>query len=271
MERSDTTETQVDGSEQEPTGASETGEDADKEENDAVEDGGRRKRRKIRKIPCLAGKPSLESVTEAEADKEAADKQSPTTCVDFGVRSYLHHFYESMAVRNPHLYEELSRDEDFQYLIKPRRRRCGSIWWKIGLWSGVNLVVFGLVAILVGYLVPQRPEVVDHQGYYDAISKNALRYNTNLDIFKLVGLIVFCIGGCLLAVSLLFPSFLYQWCEDDLLASEPFGISTKDTEKEPLSPTEKRVPGIPVVKGVQPQRDSNEAVLATKAGMYTVP
>lgn len=270
MERSDTTETQ--GDEVDQTGASETGEEGDKEENDSVEDG-RRKRRKFRKIPCLAGKPSLESVTEAETDKEAekdAEKQSPI-CSDFGVRSYLHHFYESMAVRNPHLYEELSRDEDFQYLIKPRRRRCGSIWWKVGMWSGVNLVAFGLVAILVGYLVPQRPEVTYHQGHYDAVSKNAVRYNSNLDICKLVGLIVFCVGGCVLAISLLFPSFLYHWCEDDLLASEPFRISTKNEEMEPLSPTEKRVPAIPVVKGVQPQRDTNEAVLATKGGMYTVP
>lgn len=267
MERSDTSETQPETEDQ--PAASETGEEADKEENDVADDG-RRKRRKYRKATWAPGKPSLESVTEADGD-DTTDPAQHSICPNFGVRSYIHHFYESMAVRNPHLYEELSRDEEFQYLIKPRHRRCSSVWWKIGLWSGFNLLIFGLIAILVGYLVPDRPVVMGHVNDYEMINKNNLAFNTNLDTCKLVGLIVFCIGGCMVGISLLFPSFLHQWCEDDIAASEPFKISAQDLEKVPLSPTEKKVPATPEMKNIQPQRDMKEACMATKGGMYTVP
>ena len=82
-------------------------------------------------------------------------------CPDyFGVKSYLHNFYETATYKDPKIYED---DDDFRYLLNPnaRRRRCPSVWLKICIWLGVNLVFFGAAGILIGYLVP--PKIVIHQ------------------------------------------------------------------------------------------------------------
>jgi hypothetical protein len=50
-------------------------------------------------------------------------------------------------------------------------------------------------------------------GYID---HNAVSFNSTLDLCKLVGLILFCSGGIIFAMSLLFPSFLTNYCDDDV-------------------------------------------------------
>lgn len=49
----------------------------------------------------------------------------------------------------------------------------------------------------------------------EVIDRQAIAYNYNLDACKLVGLILFCLGGLTLAVALMIPSFLYRYCDDD--------------------------------------------------------
>ena len=185
----------------------------------------------------------------------------------FGVKSYLHHFYETHSYKDPDMYEE---EEAYRYLLHshPRRhRRCTSIWWKVFVWIGANFLVFGVIGVLVGYLVPQRPIFVEDIGdNIKVMDKQAVPYNFNLDVCKLVGLILFCIGGLTLTVALLFPSFLYHYCGDDERKDGAFRVAAEKYPNPPLSPLDQKVPAFSTVTNVQPDRKGQEAIL-TQEGM----
>ena len=85
------------------------------------------------------------------------------------------------------------------------------------MWLGVNLLLFGIIGILVGYLVPQKPIFlkVDEENSEGYVDRSAMAFNTTLDVCKLIGLILFCVGGMTLAMALLFPSFLTSYCDED--------------------------------------------------------
>ncbi|CAG2238970.1 neurensin-1-like [Mytilus galloprovincialis] len=196
---------------------------------------------------------SKTSTVLEEADPEKKKKKSGCP-VYFGVKSYLHEFYDpNSSVKDPSIYEE---DDDFALLLNPRsrRRRCPPIWLKVCIWSGANLLLFGIVGILVGYTVPRKSMVTklsedQNLGYID---HSAVSFNTTLDLCKLVGLILFCSGGIIFAMSLLFPSFLTSYCDDDV-SEDSIRIPIAD-EKTPLSPIEMSIPSTSKVKSVQPNR-----------------
>lgn len=169
-----------------------------------------------------------------------------------------------MAVKNPDLYEELEGG-DYRYLIRPQKPRCRSLWWKIAVWSGVNLLAVGIVVILVGYLVPRHAVVIGYQDDLEVIDRSALRFNYNLDACKLIGLIVFCVGGTVVAVALLFPSFLYQYCDEDwAVYAEPFKVGTSDEDDlPPQSPTDKKIPATEEVTRIQPASNDQESLSNT--------
>ncbi|ELU10373.1 hypothetical protein CAPTEDRAFT_183585 [Capitella teleta] len=201
-----------------------------------------------------------------KVDEDLEKEKSEQRCTDyFGVRSYLHDFYDTHVYKDPAVYEE---EDDFRYLLNPRLgrgRRCTSIWWKVFVWIGANFLIFGIIGVLVGYLVPQRPIFA---GAYDnnleILDNQAIAFNFNLDVCKLVGLILFCIGGLTLAAALLFPSFLYHYCEDD---RKEDSIRIHVGEKDPLkSPVEMVVPTCSTVTEVQPVRKNLESVV-TREGM----
>lgn len=196
-------------------------------------------------------------------DKSSGKKSCPDY---FGVRSYLHNFYQSGSFKDPHVYEE---DDDFRYLLHPnmRRRRCRPLWWKLFLWLGANLLVFGLIGIFVGYLVPQKQIVfdIDKAKNIAIIDKEALSYNGTLDMCKLIGLVVFCLGGVTLAMALLFPSFLSHYCDEDG-KDDSIRVTIGNEEKLPLSPIEMTIPATPKIKNIQPDRSGTESVV-TKDGM----
>lgn len=206
-------------------------------------------------------------------------KRKRSCPVYFGVKSYLHHFYDThTSYKDPSVYE----DDDDLYLLhpNPRRRRCPPIWWKIFMWVGVNLLLFGVVGILVGYLVPPKKVIVGEnkpagEWYIDTSAKS---YNTTLDMCKLIGLILFCIGGITLAMSLLFPSFLSHYCDDDH-ADDTMKVPLRPPEdgdggeggemgKPPLSPVEMTIPATSKVKSVQPAHKASQSALH-QAGTVT--
>ncbi|CAI9721720.1 Hypothetical predicted protein [Octopus vulgaris] len=172
-----------------------------------------------------------------------------------GVKSYLHYFYESPSFKDPSIYEE---EDSLRYLLNPqrRRRRCPPIWWKIFLWLGANLLFFGIVGILVGYLVPQRKVIIDINSNTKIamVDRDAERYNKMLDVCKVIGLILFCAGGAIFSLSLLFPSFFTSYCEDDIhdATEESFQISVGDMEKRSNSSVEMTIPVTAETKSVQP-------------------
>lgn len=138
---------------------------------------------------------------------------------------------------------------------------------------GVLFLLVGIVCVLVGYLLPQRPILVGMVGVdREVIDRQAIAYNYNLDACKLVGLILFCLGGLTLAVALMIPSFLYRYCDDDDdndgrsdeggFAVPIGGCRGADdsaaayTDKDPLFMT---VPSTERLTEVQPSRKQDEA------------
>jgi hypothetical protein len=203
--------------------------------------------------------PSQPSSRKTSKVSESRKKTFPDY---FGVKSYLHDFYEA-TYKDPSIYEE---EDDFRFLLRSnkRRRRCPQIWWKIFMWLGVNLLVFGILGILVGYLVPQKSifSKVDEENSEGYVDRSAMTFNTTLDVCKLIGLILFCIGGMTLAMALLFPSFLTSYCDEDP-ADDNFKVRLED-EASPLSPVEMSIPKSSKVKSVQPLRTVPEAVVTNE-------
>ncbi|XP_016309608.1 neurensin-1-like [Sinocyclocheilus anshuiensis] len=68
----------------------------------------------------------------------------------YGVRSYLHQFYEECTAS---IWE---RDEDFQ--TQRSLSRWSSVLWKVCLALGALILVAGLSVLLVGYATPPRLE-----------------------------------------------------------------------------------------------------------------
>jgi len=216
----------------------------------------------------LQRNPELEKV-----DEDLEQPQQKFGCGDvFGVRSYLHNFYDNHFYKDPSIYEE---DEDeFRYLLHAthRRQRCGSIWWKVFVWIGANFLVFGIIGVLVGYLVPMRPIIVGSiSENIEIVDREAISYNFNLDVCKLVGLLLFCVGGLTLTIALLFPSFLHQYFDDDIENRGDHSFKVRITEEPPMlkSPLEMSVPACSKLSSVQPERKSEEAVVA-QGGMQTL-
>ena len=208
----------------------------------------------------------VSSRPSSHQSSKAGTPKKKVVCPDyFGVRSYLHDFYEA-AYKDPSIYEE---EDDFRFLLgaNPRRRRCPPIWWKVFMWIGVNLLVFGIIGILVGYLVPQRPIFfkVDEEKKEGYVDHGAMAFNTTLDVCKMIGLILFCVGGVTLAMALLFPSFLTSYCDEDQ-TDDNFKVPLQGQDEPPLSPVEMSIPKTSQVKSVQPLRTVQESVV-TQEGM----
>lgn len=97
----------------------------------------------------------------------------------------------------------------------------------------------------------------------EVIDRMAVTFNYVLDVCKLLGLIMFCVGGIVITIGLLLPSCLGNRCDaaDDLGTTNSIRISlATDDEKPPLSPTDKRVPAYSTITEVQPERSRFESI-----------
>lgn len=217
----------------------------------------------VNKRDRLQRLPSLEKVDE---------DQEMLGCSDlFGVRSHLHHFYDKTFYKDPSIYEE---DDEFGYLLQGPRKRprlCTSIWWKVFVWIGANFLVFGIIGVLVGYLVPAKTVFVESMANnIEIVDKEAISFNFNLDVCKLVGLILFCIGGLTLTVALLFPSLLYQYCDGGGMVIQDAAFRVRVLGEEPIkSPVDRNVPATSTLTGVQPDRKVDESIV-TQEGMMAM-
>lgn len=244
----------------------------------------KKKRMMLRKARSLS-RGQLEMVAETEKSKE--EEESPTQqllpsgselekheeqeekngCPEFfGVKSYLNSFYESVAVKDPNIYEEYT---DYRYLIAPKKRKRGALCWKGSLWLGINLLVFGVVLLMVGYLIPRKEPVIGHQQEMAIIDHAALDFNRNMDFCKVVGLVVFCVGGIVLVTALLLPSLMNQYCEEEL-QNDSFRVAV-ECHESPKSPTDKKIPATEEVANIQPKRGLENEVVMTNAGLCKIP
>uniref|UniRef100_A0A8C8RKE3 Neurensin 1 n=1 Tax=Pelusios castaneus TaxID=367368 RepID=A0A8C8RKE3_9SAUR len=168
----------------------------------------------------------------------------------YGVRSYLHQFYEDCTAS---IWEY---EDDFQIQRSPSR--WSSAFWKVGLVSGVIFMLIGLTVLVVGFLVPPKIEALEEDDFV-VVDNHAIQFNGALDVCKLAGAILFCIGGTTMAACLLMSAFAKSYSKEEKYLQQRFKERIADIKAHAHPVTKAPAPGeskIPVtlskVQSIQP-------------------
>ena len=225
--------------------------------------------------------PRLESVSESEI---SSNVDSPSSTSEFGVRSYLHNFYEpgdGVTKNNDEYYpgDERRSSKTGGRICSDtwwrRRCSCAALWWKAGVFVGANILILAVLALLIGYLVKPREEVMDYRADVAVVNQDNAAFNRKLDAAKLAGLIMLCAGGFIVAISLLVPSVVNSNSWDHGNPDEihidpdenfPPYMPLKNADEEMM---EDGIPYTSELTNVQPERSGGESVVAGK-GMVNV-
>ncbi|KAG7458024.1 hypothetical protein MATL_G00233450 [Megalops atlanticus] len=152
----------------------------------------------------------------------------------YGVRSYLHHFYEECTAS---IWE---RDEDFQIQRSPSR--WSSVFWKVSLAFGTVILMSGLIALTVGYAVPSKIEAFG-EGELVFVDSRAVRFNQGLHLSKLAGAALFCAGGILMAAGLLLSAFAADHSKEETRLQHKFKERIAELQSAILPITRAPTPG----------------------------
>ncbi|NWZ04686.1 NRSN1 protein, partial [Agelaius phoeniceus] len=168
----------------------------------------------------------------------------------YGVRSYLHQFYEDCTAS---IWEY---EDDFQIQRSPSR--WSSVFWKVGLISGTAFMLIGVAVLVVGFLVPPKIEALGKDDFV-VVDTHAVQFNGSLDICKLAGAILFCVGGSTVAACLLMSAFAKSYSKEEKYLQQRFKERIADIKAHANPVTKAPAPGeskIPVtlsrVQNVQP-------------------
>ncbi|XP_067853413.1 neurensin-1 [Heptranchias perlo] len=173
----------------------------------------------------------------------------------YGVRSYLHQFYEDCTAS---IWEQ---EDDFQ--IKRSPSRWSSILWKVGLMAGIAILLIGMAVIAAGYLVPPKIEAFGEEEDFLVVDGHAVQYNVALDICKLAGAILFCIGGMIMATCLLMSASAMNYSKEEKYLQQKFKerIAEAHASIQPVikapAPGERKIPiTLSKVHNVQPTSET---------------
>ncbi|XP_072316911.1 neurensin-1 [Eucyclogobius newberryi] len=200
----------------------------------------------------------MTSCTEICGSDYTDPAQATGHCQQYGVRSYLHQFYEECTAS---IWE---RDEDFQIQRSPSR--WSSLLWKVCLAFGALVLFAGFIVVLVGYATPVRIEAFGEDDLL-FVDSQAVSFNRALDVCKLTGAILFCVGGTAMAVGLLLSAFAKGYSKEELYLQQKFKERLADlqaTVGTPImrapTPGEGKVPvTLSKVQNVQPSNAKSES------------
>ncbi|XP_061851461.1 neurensin-1 [Colius striatus] len=168
----------------------------------------------------------------------------------YGVRSYLHQFYEDCTAS---IWEY---EDDFQIQRSPSR--WSSTFWKVGLISGTAFMLIGVAVLVVGFLVPPKIEALGRDDFV-VVDARAVQFNGSLDVCRLAGAILFCLGGSTVAACLLMSAFAKSYSKEEKYLQQRFKERIADIKAHASPVTKAPAPGeakIPVtlsrVHNVQP-------------------
>ncbi|CAL8248550.1 unnamed protein product [Lota lota] len=155
----------------------------------------------------------MTSCPEICGSEYAEQAQAGVNCQQYGVRSYLHQFYEECTAT---VWE---RDEDFQIQRSPSR--WSSLLWKVCLTFGTLIMFAGLIVLLVGYATPARIEAFGADDLL-FVDSHAVSFNRALDVCKLTGAVLFCVGGTSMSVGFLLSAFAKSYSKEELYLQHKF-------------------------------------------------
>ncbi|XP_048364032.1 neurensin-1 [Sphaerodactylus townsendi] len=184
------------------------------------------------------------------ASSQAQQGSTENNYQRYGVRSYLHQFYEDCTAS---IWEY---DDDFQIQRSPSR--WSSAFWKVGLISGTVFMLIGIIVLIVGFLVPPKIEALGVEDFV-VVDTHAVQFNRALDVCKLAGAILFCIGGTTVAACLLMSAFAKSYSKEEKYLQQKFKERIADMKAHTHPVTKAPAPGeskIPVtlskIQNVQP-------------------
>ncbi|XP_061632281.1 neurensin-1 [Phyllopteryx taeniolatus] len=199
----------------------------------------------------------MASCSEICGSENGEQAQVSGNCQQYGVRSYLHQFYEECTAS---IWE---RDEDFQIQRSPSR--WSSLLWKVCLAFGTVILFAGLTVNVVGYATPARIEAFGEEDLL-FVDSQAVSFNRALDVCKLTGAVLFCVGGTSVAVGLLLSVFAKSYSKEELYLQQKFKERLADLHSTVGTPiTRAPTPGegkVPVtlskVQNIQPVNPKSE-------------
>lgn len=119
-------------------------------------------------------------------------------------------------------------------------------------------MLIGLMVLVVGFLVPPKIEALGKDDFV-VVDTRAIQFNGSLDICKLSGAILFCIGGTAMAACLLMAAFAKSYSKEEKYLQQRFKERIADIKAHANPVTKAPAPGeskIPVtlskVQNVQP-------------------
>uniref|UniRef100_A0A665UEP8 Neurensin 1-like n=1 Tax=Echeneis naucrates TaxID=173247 RepID=A0A665UEP8_ECHNA len=130
--------------------------------------------------------------SEACASSSIFLHQAGSSCLQFGVRSYLHHFYEECSSS---MWE---RDPEDQGFVQSQR---SALWWNSAVWKvflalGLLILTAGIASLSVGYSTPQKIESFG-EGDLFFVDTQAVSYNRGLHMSAAAGIGLSCMGSAL--------------------------------------------------------------------------
>ncbi|XP_070796368.1 neurensin-2 [Pituophis catenifer annectens] len=111
----------------------------------------------------------------------------------YGVRSYLHLFYEDCTGNR-------SEDSFEDAATSPAKSGQTYVFWKVTLSAATLLLLTGLAAITTGSLLPSKLEDIG-EAEFVVLDQRAVEYNGALGISRAVGVALCTVAGVLLVAS----------------------------------------------------------------------
>ncbi|XP_015684624.1 neurensin-2 [Protobothrops mucrosquamatus] len=111
----------------------------------------------------------------------------------YGVRSYLHLFYEDCTGTH-------SEDNLENAATSPTKDDRTPVFWKVTLSAGTLLLLTGAAALTTGSLLPSKLEDIG-EAEFVVLDQRAVEYNDALGICRAVGVVLCAVAGVLLVAS----------------------------------------------------------------------
>ncbi|XP_004563724.3 neurensin 1-like [Maylandia zebra] len=127
---------------------------------------------------------------------ESSGSEAGSSCLRFGVRSYLHHFYEECSSS---MWE---RDPEDRGFVQSQR---SALWWNSAVWKvslalGVLILTAGIATLSVGYSTPPKIESFG-EGDLFFVDTQAISFNKGLHFSAAAGIGLSCLGSALAAMG----------------------------------------------------------------------
>nr|XP_020475806.1 neurensin-1-like [Monopterus albus] len=122
---------------------------------------------------------------------------SEASCLQFGVRSYLHHFYEECSS------SVWERDPEDRGCVPSQ---SSALWWNSTVWKvsltlGLLILTAGIASLSVGYSTPVKLESFG-EGDLFFVDNRAVSFNRGLHVSAAAGIGLTCLGSALTTMGI---------------------------------------------------------------------